>query len=213
MSVTPGNEDFSMPHMVELNVSGTKTGKKKEKKERKTVKERASKAPRTPKDPIEKQDPLADLRQELKILTLKNAELRGSSDEELKKDLAKINRLKENDLKFQLEKVRVQTTTSWTKNLATCLTEGTGMLLDTVLKGDGHIHHEIKEDKKLEATVHSQLETIAFKMSPQSMIAMLLAVDTGKGWMKKPKKITPIISEKSQTPVLLTRTTNEESKK
>ena len=58
-----------------------------------------------------------ELRQELKLLVLKNAELNGSSEAELKRDLNKVARVKSNDLPFELDRARLITSKSWTRDL------------------------------------------------------------------------------------------------
>lgn len=128
---------------------------------------------------------LEELRNELKFLVLKQAENDQLSDEEIKRELARVARIRDNDLKFELEKMRIKCSSSWTKNLAKAVTEGFGSLCDMGLRANGHISNEFKEDKNLHATVHGQLENYAFTMSPSSRIALLSFTDVVKGYIKK----------------------------
>jgi hypothetical protein len=168
--------------------------KRKEKKEkRKSVKEETKK----PKEKRQRakeigsaknanEDPkVTEQRNELKLLILNQAERTQMTQPELKKELAKAARIKENDLGFELEKMRLKHADSWSKGLAASVKNGTGLFLDKVLKGNGHIAQEMMEDKNLEHALHSQLEKIAFLMDPRIRIGLLTVQDVVQGYAKK----------------------------
>jgi hypothetical protein len=166
--------------------------KKRSKRERKNVKSAPVKAPKerkkakgkTPKTIVEDQR-IIDLRNEFKLLTLKSAEVKGLSEAELKASIAKGAKMKEKDLLWELDKLRVQTSDSWTKKMATCFTEGYGVIADFALKTEGYIQREVREDENLQATVHGELDKVAFLMNPKARIAMLLFFDTFRGFNAK----------------------------
>lgn len=188
LEIGPLEQADPQPHVVSGG-SAESSSKKREKRERKSVKtivkEPKKRVKKSSSSPIEVDQKITDLRNELKLLTLKSAELKGLSDTELKNQLAKIGKMKEKDLIFELEKLRVQTSSSWTKNLSKCMTEGYGLIADLALKTEGHILNEVREDKNLQASVHGELEKYAFDMNSKARIAMLLAVDTAKGYFSK----------------------------
>ena len=183
----------AQPHRVSFNLpDDTNTKAKKIRSTRSVPKRKSvrknSRKRKTPY-PLESQedvvDELKDKREELKLLTLKYAQLTSIPDEELKQQLNRIARMKENDLNFELEKARFRMDSSWTKNLAEVVKDGTAIALDTITKGNGFVQKEISEDKQLEGGIYSQIENYAFSMNPKIRIAVLAATDTIKGLMKK----------------------------
>lgn len=176
------------PHIISTNPLGGSEDSKHTKakgRTRKSVKNTSVSGKKTLKKSTEEDQKVIDLRNELKLLTLKSAEMKGLSDADLKISLAKIAKMKENDLSFELEKLRVQLSSSWTKNLSKALTDAYGFVADLALRTEGYIQQEVREDKNLEASVHGELEKVAFDMNPKARIAMLLAVDTAKGYFAK----------------------------
>lgn len=152
-------------------------------KEAKPPKE--AKNPKEAKPPKEKNPRSAELRNELKLLILKHAEATQMSEVELKKELTKAARCKENDLPYQLDLMRLKIAGSWTKELACSLKNGAGIILDKALGGKGFIAKEFQEDANLENAIHGQMEKVAFLMDPKLRIGLLTAKDVVQGYSKK----------------------------
>ena len=126
-----------------------------------------------------------DLRNELKLLILKHAENTHMAESELKRELNRAARVKENDLPFELDKQRLKVSGSWTKGFAVGVKNGAGLLFDKLLKADGHIAKEFAEDKNLEAAIHTELEKFTFLMNPRLRIGVLGAKDVATGYVNK----------------------------
>ncbi len=129
--------------------------------------------------------PGSELRNELKLLVLKHAEAIQLSEAELKKELTKAAKVKENDLPFEVDKYRLKIAGSWTKGVACSIKNGTGLVLDKILGGQGCIAKEFRDDLNLEHAIHSQTEKIAFLMDPRVRIGLLTAKDVVQGYAKK----------------------------
>jgi len=69
--------------------------------------------------------------------------------------------VKSSDLPFELDKMRLITDKAWTRDLARCIKDGTGMVLDVMTRGNGHVAKEFQEDVQLEAALHDRLKTVS----------------------------------------------------
>ena len=59
---------------------------------------------------------------------------------------------------------------------------GAGLVLDRVLKGNGHIFKEFEDDKSLETAIHGEMEKL---MDPRLRIGILSAKDVVTGYGRK----------------------------
>lgn len=126
-----------------------------------------------------------ELRNELKFLILNNAKLNGlNSEAELKKELNRAARLKASDLQFELDKMRLITDRAWTRDLAKCLRDGTGIALDVITKSNGYVAKEFQDDNQLESVLHDRLKRIAAFMNPNIRIGLLASKDLAFGYWK-----------------------------
>lgn len=136
--------------------------------------------------PPEEDQKTQDLRKELKFLILNNAKLNGlNSESELKRELNRAARLKPSDLAFELDKMRLITDRAWTRDLARCIRDGTGIALDIMTKSQGHVAKEFKEDAQLEAALHDRLKKVAAFMNPNIRIGLLAGKDLAFGYWKR----------------------------
>ena len=113
------------------------------------------------------------------------------AESELKKELNRAARVKENDLPFELDKQRFKILGSWTKGFAVGVKNGAGLIFDKLLKADGHIAREFAEDKNLEAAIHTELEKFTFLMDPRLRIGVLGAKDLATGYVNKIGSVAP----------------------
>ncbi len=126
-----------------------------------------------------------ELRNELKFLILNNAKLNGlNSETELKKELNRAARLKASDLQFELDKMRLITDRAWTRDLARCIRDGTGIALDVVTRCNGHVAKEFQDDTQLESVLHDHLKKVAAFMNPKIRIGLLASKDFAFGYLK-----------------------------
>ena len=170
-----------------------KESKETSKESSKEAKEPSQRSAKTPKKSTKKstkkvrvEDPATEtLRSELKLCILKHAEATQMSEVELKKELTRAARVKEQDLQFELDKQRLRVSGSWTKELAKGVKNGAGLVLDRVLKGNGHIFKEFEDDKSLETAIHGEMEKLTFLMDPRLRIGILSAKDVVTGYGRK----------------------------
>jgi len=201
-------EEQVEPHMVlSERASNVEEPKKKstrkERKERKSVKERPKKNKEARKPKKAESAATEALRNELKLCILKHAEATQMSQAELKKELSKAARVKENDLPFELDKQRLLVSGSWTKECASGIKNGVGVFFDNLLKAEGHVAKEFAEDRNLETAIHGQLEKATFLLDPRLRIGILTAKDVVTGCVNK--RVTGVSVSAPNTSPLLVR--------
>ena len=136
--------------------------------------------------PPEEDQKTQELRKELKFLILNNAKLNGlNSESELKRELNRAARLKPSDLEFELDKMRLITDRAWTRDLARCIRDGTGIALDIMTKSQGHVAKEFKDDGQLESALHDRLKKVAAFLNPNIRIGLLAGKDLAFGYWKR----------------------------
>ncbi len=81
--------------------------------------------------------------------------------------------------------MRLITDRAWTRDLARCIKDGTGIALDVMTRSQGHVAKEFKEDAQLEAALHDRLKKVAAFMNPNIRIGLLAGKDLAFGYWKR----------------------------
>lgn len=196
----------STPHMVEtsrepaieppvepvVESSESPVKPKRQRAPRKGVKTRTPK-PKVPKAPRQRKPPQVAkespetqaMRAELTRNILRLAEMNGSTDHEVKLEMAKAARIKPDHLEFALSRSNLKFSQSMTRNLASTVKRGSGLVLDTTVGGNGHVLKEFEQDKNLEASIHTELERWPLLSNPKVRILLSGVMNTVKGFLNK----------------------------
>ena len=81
----------------------------------------------------------------------------GKGDNDIKAELKRIERLSEDDLEFEVQKVAWTQSEHFSDKVAHVIRDGTGWLADRLLSGEGKIQKEFEEDRALKAAFQKQM--------------------------------------------------------
>ena len=97
----------------------------------------------------------------------------GKGDNDIKAELKRIERLSEDDLEFEVQKVAWTQSEHFSDKVAHVIRDGTGWLADRLLSGEGKIQKEFEEDRALKAAFQKQMLGLVGSIGPTTQIALL----------------------------------------
>lgn len=97
----------------------------------------------------------------------------GKGDNDIKAELKRIERLSEDDLEFEVQKIAWTQSEHFSDKVAHVIRDGTGWLADRLLSGEGKIQKEFEEDRALKAAFQKQMLGLVGSIGPTTQIALL----------------------------------------
>lgn len=134
--------------------------------------------------PPPKKDTLSKKKQYLKHQIFFQLKEQGKSDNDIKNELKKLENLSEEDIDFELEKIKFTQTEHFTDKVAQLIKNGTGWVADNIFKTEGKIKEEFDQDGALKDALHKSLLGKVSMFGLNGQIVLLSAGDIISGYSK-----------------------------
>ena len=130
---------------------------------------------------------LAKMRQKLKQMKYKEFTKLKKSDSELRSEFTKVDKMKDTDLSFELQKAEVESHSSFANRISEVVRDTCGQSIDFLMKGDGHILDQFKKDENLRECLTTELENIVGQIGNKARIVTLSTSNVFHGMQNKKK--------------------------
>jgi hypothetical protein len=130
---------------------------------------------------------LDKMRIQLKNMKFKEFTKLKKSDSALRSEFTKVDKMKESDLSFELQKAEVEAHSSFTNRISEVVRDTCGQTIDYLLKGDGHILDQFKKDENLRECLTTELENIVGQIGNKARIVTLSTSNVFHGIQNKKK--------------------------
>lgn len=158
--------------------------------------------PLGPSGPDPTEERIRGKREQLKMVRFKELKDLDKSDVDIKNEFKKVERMGEDDLDFELQKLSYLQTQHFTESLSEIIVNASGFAADKIALGDGEIKKVFEEDKVLKDLVGKQLSGTIGKLSNITQIIIKSSGNVLHGIRKKIQKITnPTPSEQKSNVV------------
>ncbi len=128
---------------------------------------------------------LQDKKQKLKHFMFAQMKEQKQTEAEIKKERLRIERLSEDDIDFELEKINFSQSEDFTEKVAHLIRDITGWVADKAVQGEGKVKKEFEEDKALKTAIAQRLMGKMGFLGLTGQIGLLAANDTFHGLKNK----------------------------
>ena len=131
------------------------------------------------------QDQSTNKKQRLRHFTFVKMKELQKTEEEIRKEYFRIDKLSEADLDFELEKIQFAQNEQFTNKVAHLIRDTTGWFADKTVKGDGYIKKEFEDDQALKGAIAQRLIGKVGLLGVTGQIALLAASNIFHGLKNK----------------------------